>query len=518
MSAKSLKSTGVVGANTLLSRVLGFVRDVVFARFFGAGFGMDVFVIAFQIPNYLRRLFGEGAFAQAFVPVLGEYHTRRDAESVKELANRVAGTLGGILILVTIAGMLAAPLLIRLFAPLFEPDKHDLAVSMLRITFPYLFFISLTAFAAGILNTYRRFAVPAFTPVLLNVALIASAVWWAPRFEQPVMALAWGVFAAGVIQLLFQLPFLKQIGMLPRPRWGWSDAGVKKILRLMGPALFGASVAQINLIIDRVIASGLGDGKISWLYYSDRLMEFPLGVFAIAIATVILPGLSRQHAAEDPAGFSRTLDWALRFALIIAVPAAVGLFVLAAPTIATLFQYGEFSVHDTTMSAWSLKAYALGLLGLSLVKILLPGYFARQDTRSPVRFGVIALVVNIVLNVVLVWSLLKVGFEATHTGLALATGIASVVNAWLLWRGLKRAGVYRAASGWWGLILRAVTANVLMAVVLLALGGPVDWWSEAEWQMRALRLAGCVGAGAAVYFSALWLLGVRTAVFREHTI
>ena len=260
MSAKSLKSTGVVGANTLLSRVLGFVRDVVFARFFGAGFGMDVFVIAFQIPNYLRRLFGEGAFAQAFVPVLGEYHTRRDAESVKELANRVAGTLGGILILVTIAGMLAAPLLIRLFAPLFEPDKHDLAVSMLRITFPYLFFISLTAFAAGILNTYRRFAVPAFTPVLLNVALIASAVWWAPRFEQPIMALAWGVFAAGVIQLLFQLPFLKQIGMLPRPRWGWSDAGVKKILRLMGPALFGASVAQINLIIDRVIASGLGDG------------------------------------------------------------------------------------------------------------------------------------------------------------------------------------------------------------------------------------------------------------------
>ena len=511
MSRELAKSTTVVGSMTLTSRIMGFLRDIVFARFFGASAGMDVFVVAFQIPNFLRRIFGEGAFSQAFVPVLSEYQGQRDHQQVKQLTDRVAGTLGVILFVVTLLGVLAAPLLIVLFAPGFagQEDKLELATSMLRMTFPYLFFISLVAFAGGILNTYGRFAVPAFTPVLLNIVLIAAALWLAPLVDQPVYALAIGVFVAGAVQLGFQVPFLKRIKLMPRPRWGWRDSGVRQIMRLMLPAIFGSSVAQINLIIDRVIASFLVTGSISWLYYSDRLLEFPLGIFAIALATVILPGLSRHHASHSPEAFSATLDWALRLAFVIAMPAAVGLFVLAGPLVATLFNYGEFSGNDVRMARFSLMAYAFGLMAFALVKVLAPGFFARQDTKTPVKIGIIAMIANILLNLLIVLPMVHFGLPAPHAGLALATGLAAAVNAGLLFRSLRKQGVYLPASGWGWLAGRLVLANLALAIVVWWLAGDLDSWLVTSWQDRAFRLAVCVIAGLVTYLSSLLVLGLR---------
>ncbi len=519
MSRALLKSTSTVGGMTLLSRILGLVRDLVFARFFGAGLGMDVFVIAFQIPNFFRRMFGEGAFSQAFVPVFAEYRSKRSGAETRELADRVAGTLGLVLLIITVVGVLGAPAFILVFASGFaaEPAKFDLAVQLLRITFPYLLFISLTAFAGGILNTFGRFAVPAFTPVILNLCLIAAAVWAATYFAAPVEALAWGVLLAGVAQLVFQLPFLARIGVLPRPRWGWRHAGVRKILRLMLPALFGSSVAQINLIIDRIIASFLVTGSISWLYYSDRLMEFPLGVFAIALATIILPGLSARHAEDAPEAFSRTLDWALRLVCVVAVPAAVGMFILAGPMLATLFNYGAFDAHAVAMAAWSLMAYAVGLLAFTLVKVLAPGYFARQDTKTPVKVGIIAMLANIVLNLALVIPMVKTGFVAPHMGLALATALAAFINAGLLYRGLRISNVYRPGRGWLPLCIRVLIANLVMIAFLVPLAGELASWIEQGWRVRVLRLGGCVLGGALVYMLALLVTGLRPVHLRGHS-
>ena len=511
MSKSLAKSTTVVGGMTLASRVMGFLRDMVFARFFGAGAGMDVFVVAFQIPNFLRRLFGEGAFSQAFVPVLAEYRSRRDDAEVRVLADRVAGTLGLILFGVTALGILLAPALILLFAPGFahEPDKYELATTMLRITFPYLLFICLVAFAGGILNTYGRFAVPAFTPVLLNLTLIAAAIWLAPKLERPILGLAVGVFVAGIVQLLFQFPWLRRIDLLPRPRWGWSHEGVRRITRLMLPALFGSSVAQINLIVDRIIASFLVTGSISWLYYSDRLLEFPLGVFAIALATVILPGLSRHHAEQAPEDFSATLDWALRLAAAIAVPAAVGMFVLSGPLIATLFNYGAFGAEDVRMARLSLMAYSLGLVAFTFVKVLAPGYYSRQDTKTPVRVGIISMLANIALNAAIVLPMVHYGVTGPHAGLALATGLAAILNAGLLYRGLRRTGVYVPGPGWGALGARLLVANVALAACVAWGAGDLAAWLEAPWQGRALRLGLCVCGGVAVYVLALLAAGLR---------
>ncbi len=511
MSRSLAKSTTVVGGMTLTSRIMGFVRDVVFARFLGAGVSMDVFVVAFQIPNFLRRLFGEGAFSQAFVPVLSEYESQRSHQEVCDLADRVAGTLGLILLGITAAGVVLSPVLILLFAPGFsgEEEKFVLATGMLRMTFPYLLFISLVAFAGGILNTYGRFAVPAFTPVLLNLVLIGSVFLLAPHFQQPVYGLAAGVFVAGLVQLAFQLPFLARVGVLPRPRWGWDHEGVRRIIRLMMPAILGSSVAQINLIVDRVIASFLVTGSISWLYYSDRLLEFPLGVFAIALATVILPGLSRHHASRSAAAFSATLDWALRLAMVIALPAAVGMFFLAGPMVATLFNYGAFEAQDVRMAGYSVMAYSLGLMAFTLVKVLAPGYFSRQDTRTPVRIGVISMVTNIVLNIAIVLPMMHYGATAPHAGLAFATGLAAVLNAWMLYRGLRRKGVYTPGGGWSWLMARVVLSNVAMAAMLWWLAGDLDGWISAPWFDRGLRLTACVAAGLAVYLGILWISGVR---------
>jgi putative peptidoglycan lipid II flippase len=506
-----IKSTAVVSAMTTLSRVLGLVRDIVFARLFGAAAGTDAFFIAFKIPNLLRRLFAEGAFSQAFVPVFAEYKSQRSADELRSLTQNVAGTLGGILFLLTVVAALAAPLLVMIFAPGFidEPDRFELTAQMLRITFPYLFFISLVALAGSILNSFGRFAVPAFTPVFLNVVLISIAIWWAPYFAQPVVALAWGVFIAGMVQLLFQLPFLKRLGLLVRPRWGWRDAGVRRIGKLMLPAIFGSSVAQINLLFDTLIASFLVAGSVSWLYYSDRLVEFPLGVFGIALATVILPSLSKKHAEADPGNFSRTLDWALRWVLLIGTPAMIGLLVLAGPILTTLFFYGQFDSQDVNMARLSLMAYSLGLLGFIGVKVLAPGYYARQDTKTPVRIGVIAMLINMGLNVAFVVPMVTLGIQGPHSGLALATSCSAFINAGLLFRGLRRDGVLQLQPGWALLFGRVLLASVAMAGLLLwGTGALSDWMQWGLWQ-RVGQLLLWVGVGVVVYGGVLLVLGVR---------
>lgn len=494
----------MVGMNTFASRILGLIRDVVIARFFGADLHVDAFLVAFRIPNFSRRLFAEGAFTQAFVPVLSEYKTQCSHAEVRDLSAYVSGALGLVVALVTLIGIIAAPIMVMVFAPGFigSGDKYSLTVDMLRITFPYLLFVSMIAFAGGIMNTYGRFGVPAFTPVLLNVALIGSAIWLAPHLEQPITALAWGVFLGGVVQLLFQLPFLYRLGFLTRPRYRREHEGVRKIARLIVPAIFGVSVSQINLLVDTLIASFLVTGSVSWLYYSDRLMEFPLGVFGIALATVILPSLSQKHAARSSEEFSETLDWALRLVLLIVLPASLGLAILAGPMLTTIFQYGEFGARDVQKASLSLMAYSVGLLGFVYIKILAPGFFARQDTRTPVRVGIIAMLANIVLNLMLV-------FPLAHAGLALATSLSAFLNAGLLYKILRKQGVYRPKSGWGAFALRVLTANVLMALLLLWGRGELSLWLEWDLYQRVWKLGLLIGGGAVTYFLALSMMGLR---------
>ena len=444
-----LRSTTVVGSFTLLSRVTGLVRDMVYSRMFGAGVLMDAFLVAFKIPNFMRRLFAEGAFSQAFVPVVSEYKVRNTHDEVRELVDGAAGTLASFLALVTVIGIVVAPVLVVLFAPGFRADgaKFDLTVEMLRWTFPYLLFISLTALAGGVLNSYGRFAVPAFTSTLLNLTMIVFAAWVAPRFDRPGVALAVGVFVGGSLQLAFQSPFMLRMKLLRRPRWRWNHEGVRKIGRLMLPAIFGSSVSQVALLLDTLIASFLATGSIAWLYYADRLMEFPLGVFSIALATVILPGLAAHHAAESPARFTATLDWALRLTILVVLPATAALIVLAGPLTVAIFHYGRFDENDVRMSALALMAYSSGLLGFSLVKVLAPGYFARQNTRTPVRIGIQALGVNIGLNLAIVLPLaLLHDRPGLHALLALNNGIGAWYNSTMLYRGLRRQGVPGSAS------------------------------------------------------------------------
>jgi putative peptidoglycan lipid II flippase len=513
---KLLKSTSVVSTMTLLSRILGLVRDIVFARFFGASIVMDAFIVANRIPNMLRRFFAEGAFSQGFVPVMARYKENQDHGEAREFVDAVAGTLGLALFVITLIGVIAAPLLVLVVAPGFvgEDGRFDLATAMLRFTFPYLLFVSLTAFAAGILNTYGKFAAPAFTPVILNVVLISCALWLAPLLEEPGMALAYGVFLAGLIQLLFQIPFLAKIHAVPRPRWRPRHDGVRRVGTLMLPAIFGSSVAQINVLIGGIIASLLGVGKISYLYYSDRLMEFPLGLFGIALATVMLPTLSRQAANESMEEFSRTIDWSMKLVIVIAVPAAVGLVMLASPLLVTLFYGGIFSRLDVDMAAISLQAFALGLIGFSFVKILAPAFFAQQDTRTPVKYGLIALAVNFILSVVLAWYLTSAGYAASHAGLALATSVAAILNAWLLYKGLRQRGRLKHTAGWGSFMLRVLAANAVMIGTLVWMERPVDWWIAAGSFDRILQLTFVIAAAAAVYFVTLAILGMRFSQFR----
>lgn len=505
-----LRSSLIVSVMTLLSRVLGLIRDVVIAIFLGASSNADSFFVAFKIPNFLRRLFAEGAFSQAFVPVLSEYKENGSRESVKLLVDRTAGALGGVLLLVASVAVVAAPVVATLFAPGFrdDPAKFQLTTDMIRITFPYLFLISMTGFAGGILNTFGRFAVPAFTPVLLNICLISSALYLSSYFAEPAMALAWGVLMAGCVQLVFQLPFLQQIQMLPRPRWDWYNEGVQKIVTLMIPALFGVSVSQINLLLDTILASFLPTGSISWLYYSDRLVELPLGVFAIAIATVVLPNLSRQRAGGNENAFVSTLDWGLRTVLLMALPAAVALMLLAEPILITLFQYGELQMRDVEMAALSLRAYTLGLIPFMLIKVLAPGFYARQDTKTPVRIGIIAMVANMVMNIALVVPLHHY-WQVGHAGLALATAGSAWLNAGLLYRGLRRDVGFTPLAGWWRYNLQLLLGVAAMAGCLtLGLQWFNGWQAWDVWS-RALHLLALCGLGGGSYVFVMFMCGLR---------
>ena len=487
----------------MISRILGFIRDMLFARIFGIDSGTDAFFVAFKIPNFLRRLFAEGAFSQAFVPVLSDYKEQGSQQALKLFIDRTAGTLALILLLVTIVGVIAAPVLITLFAPGFlgEGKQFDLAVQMLRITFPYLFFISLVAFAGGILNSHGKFAIPAFTPVFLNICMIAAAIWLSPLMPDPIVALAWGVFAAGIVQLLFQFPALYQLGLLPNLKFGFKDPGVKRILKLMLPAIFGVSVTQINLLLDTLIASFLVAGSVSWLYYSDRLVEFPLGIFGIALATVILPNLSRNHAADDPIAFSKSLDWALRLVLLIGLPASVGLLILAEPMLSTLFQYEEFGIEDVHLAGKSLMAYSIGLLGFILVKVLVPGFTSRKDMKTPVRFGIYAMFANMGLNIALV-------FPLAHAGLALATSLGAFFNASLLLTRLLKEKIYKPGKNWANFIVKIIFANEIMALFLYVCIDSKQWF---EWTAfdRAFNLALWIALGGLVYAVSLLLTGIK---------
>jgi len=507
------RSGGIVGAMTLLSRVLGFVRDQTLAIAFGAGSAMDVFLVAFKIPNFLRRLFGEGAFAQAFVPVFTEYRETRSRAALVELAAHVSGTLSIVLLAVSTAGVALAPMIVLLFAPGFadEPERYDLAVEMLRLTFPYLFFVCLLAYAGAMLNTFGRFAVPSFTPVLLNLSLIAAALHLAPRMEVPIVALAWGVLGAGIVQLALQLPFLARLGLLPRPRWGRHHAGVRRILKLMAPAVLGSSVAQINLLLDTVIASFLVAGSLSWLYYGDRLMEFPLGLLGVTLGTVILPRLSRHHALEGDKDFRATLDWALRLVVVLGLPAAAGLILLAEPLVATLFGYGEFSAADSRQTSYALIAYATGLPAFLAIKVLAPAFFARQDTRTPVRIGITALVSNMVYNVLLVVPMVQLGFGSPHVGLALATSLSAWQQAITLYLTLARRGIYRVPSAVIGFGVRTLPALLALAFVLFALARADlhPGWHVLDAGRRGIALLGTIGVAVVAWALVLLLVGVR---------
>ena len=520
-----LRHTFNFGSMTLISRILGFARDVVLARWFGAGLAMDAFVVAFKIPNFLRRLFAEGSFSLAFVPVLNEYKEKGDHEALRELIDATTGALLAVLLIITVLGIWGAGWVVRLFATGFmaDPAQLMLATDMLRVTFPYLLLIALTALAGGILNTLGRFALPAVTPALLNISMITAAVAFSQYFDPPIKALAWGVLVAGVLQLAVQLPALVRHRVIPRPWPNFSHPGVRRILKLMVPTLFGSSVAQINLLLDTLIASLLFVGSISWLYYADRLMEFPLGLFGVALSTVILPTLSRLHARDNVRQFRLTLDWALWMGWAIGLPSAIGLAVLSAPIITTLFNYGEFGTVDVQMASWALMAYCLGLPAFIGVKVLSPGFFSRQDAKTPVRVAVVALLVNMGLNIVFVLTLVAwwsgfdfsgglmhalTNYPGLHIGLALASSVTAWLNAGLLWHHLKRIELAPTVGPkqFWAVAV----AGSVMATGLLWLVPDAHVWVAWTLIERVTQLLLFVVLGAGVFVATLWLFGVRT--------
>ena len=514
MSKKLIKSGVIVSAMTLISRVLGLVRDVIIANVMGASASADVFFFANKIPNFFRRLFAEGAFAQAFVPVLSEYHTLDEEQGrndTRKLIAQVSGTLGVIITLVTLLGMIASPIFVALFGFGWFLDwvsdgpssaKFDLASTLLKITFPYLWFVSITALSGAILNTYGRFAVSAFTPVLLNVGIIACAIYLAPLMDNPAFALAWGVFLGGFIQFAFQLPFLYRAGALVKPKWAWNAPGVTKIRKLIIPALFGVSVTQINLLLDTIIASMLITGSISWLYYADRLLEFPLGLFGIGIATVILPSLSKLHTKKDNQEFGDTIDWGLRIVSLFGWPALAGLMVLAQPIIMILFMRGEFDQHQVIQVSYALFAYLTGLLSFMFIKVLAPAYYSRQDTKTPVKIAIKAMVANMAFNLMLA------PFFG-YVGLAMATTLSATLNAMMLYHGLKSANVFQLSNRTWWFITRLILSAMVMAAVVYYLSPAFEFWLSLSFAEQVWQLIVCITAGMFSYFVCLLLLGIR---------
>jgi len=511
---RSLATTAVM---TSVSRVLGYARDAVIFIFISNSHGaLDAFFVAFRIPNFLRRLSAEGAFSQAFVPVFTEYREKRP-EELQSLIDATAGALAMILLVITVAGILIAPILILIFAPGFSFNgdaRADIATDLLRITFPYALFISLTAMAWSMFNALGRFALPAITPALLNLSMIAAVLWLAPMLDEPVYALAWGVFAAGVMQLVVQLPGLARQGLLPRPRLDWQHSGFRRIGKLMLPALFVSSVVQINLLFDTLVASFLAVGSISWLYLSDRFVELPLALFGVSMGTVLLPKLSQCKEKEDAGGFRDSMEWGVRIGLIVALPSTVGLVLLAEPVLITLLQYREFSMFDTQMAGLSLMAFALGLPAFILVKVFAPGFFAHQDTRTPVKIGVIAMLANMVLTGVFVLSWLALEQPGAHAGLALATALAAYLNAILLYRGLRARNRYAISPPTRWLILQSALACAIMAAGLLPLIPDTAIWAAWSFSERLLTLLGLITLGAVLYPAVLWITGVRPHQFR----
>jgi putative peptidoglycan lipid II flippase len=518
MSRPLLKSTTTTGFATLLSRITGLARETAMAASFGAGPLTDAFLAAYKIPNFLRRLFAEGAFSQSFVPVISEYKAQRSQGEVRELVGAAAGTLGAALFVLSLIGVLVAPVIILIYAPGFTavPGKFEMAVQMLRWTFPYLLFISLTSLCAGVLNSYGRFFVPAMTQVVGNLAMIGS-VFIAAGSEHPAQFLAMGVLASGVVQLVFQLPSVAKLGLLSPPRWAPALDGVRRIAKLMVPGIIGSSMAQISLLLDTIIVSFLVTGSMTWLYYADRLMEFPLGVFSIALATVILPGLSANHATKSTAQFSATLDWALRLVLLLATPAAVGMLCFAGPMTAMILGYGRFDAPTVQLTSVALMAYSWGLLGFSLVKVLVPGYYARQNTKQPVRIAMTALAVTMSLNAMVLFlvKVVDVPVPYPHTLIATSTCIGAAVNTWLLWRGLLREGVLQHSPGWRMFLLRLLVANAVMGALLWWLSGDTLVWAQMPALERLGRGAGGIVLGAAVYFATLFAIGMRQKHLRS---
>ncbi len=511
-SMNLLRALATVSGMTLLSRILGFVRDFVVARAFGAGVETDAFFVAFRLPNLLRRMFAEGAFSQAFVPILAEYKNKRGEEETHRLVNHVASALGLAVLLVSILGTIASPLIIYATAPGFSADasKFELTVQLTRITFPYIFFMSLVALAGGVLNTWSRFAIPAFTPVLLNLSFIGMALLAAPYFDPPVLALGWAVFIGGLAQLALQLRPLANIGMLPRFSLDFSDPGVRRILKLMAPAILGVSVGQISLLINTVFASFLPSGSVSWLYYADRLMEFPAGMLGVALGTILLPSLSKMHADKNPVEFSSLLDWGLRLTLMLTLPAALGLALLAVPLVTTLFHHGAFGVSDVYQTRTALVAYSIGLAGLILVKVLAPAFYARQDIRTPVKFALITLTVTQLMNLVFIGPL-------QHAGLALSIGLASCVNAGMLYFGLRKRGIYQPQPGWAVFTGKLLVAMVVLGVAVWFSAGADSLWLHASGAERVIRLCLLVIGGMAIYFATLFVLGFRVTDFRRRS-
>lgn len=504
-----LRSTSLVSLMTFISRIMGFARDMILAQLFGAQAGMDAFIIAFKIPNFMRRLFAEGAFSQAFVPVLAEYQKTRNHDDIRLFIARIAGSLSAVLTLITIVGVIAAPGIVFVFAPGFGEDASRtlLATEMLRLTFPYLMLVSLTAMAGAVLNTYGYFGVPAITPVLLNICMITAAVYLSPHFEVPVLALAWGVLIAGIMQLLFQIPFLFHRKLLVKPRIMFKDEGVSRVLKLMVPALFGVSIAQLNLLIDTMFASFLKVGSVTWLFYTDRLTDFPLGVFGVAIATVILPHLSRRHAEQNVEHFSNALDWGLRLLLLIGVPAAIGLAVFSMPLIVSCFSYGKFSAIDVLQTQKSLITLGLGVPAFMMVKVLASGFYARQDIKTPVKAGVWAMIINSILCALLIVPL-------AHAGLTLASSIAGYVNCGILIVIMYRRGFYKPSNGWLRFLLQLTFANAVMTVYLMNMTGQLAFWLDKHMGMRLVLLLAHVLAALVIYLLCLALVGMRPAQFR----
>lgn len=509
MAEKLLKATTTVSSMTLLSRIVGFVRDMVIAQIFGASASLDAFLLAFKIPNFMRRLFAEGAFSQAFVPVLSEYKTQHSLSEVQLFTSKVFCCLLVVLLVLTFLGVMGAPVLIHLFAPGFAPEgeRFHLATHLLQLTFPYILLISITAFAAGVQNAYGKFAIPAFTPVLLNFSLIGAALWIAPYCADPVEGLAWGVLIAGAVQLLFQIPFMKKLALMPHLVWDWRDPGVRRILGLMVPALIGGSVMQVNLLVDTIFASFLPVGSLTWLYYSDRLLEFPIGVLGVALATVVLPHLSHKYAQQNHDEFSASIDWALRWILLIGLPATVGLMMMSGPVLATLFQYGRFLPYDVVMASKSLMTLTLGLTCFLAVKILVSAFYARQNTRFPVKVAVVAMLANIVLNALLIGPL-------AHAGLALASSLASILNVGILLFALLRQKIYIPMPGWRNFGLRILFSNSAMAFVLWWFNAPMSQWLTWGAFDRVLTLGILMASAMATYFAGLWLTGLRYAHMR----